>query len=202
METPEKPTISILARQFWQRYSLYLIFIIVALVAFGAVWCVFKHYTNAVDANRQAKIVTQQQLQDINALQNVLSIREKEAVELRKALAEAQTKAPSQTFYVTAPTVEKAAVVVQEQIKHEYPSLPPAALEKTDRTVVTPNVEKQKVDVYKIDFDRKWEIVGLYGKGVKGVQVGYNPNHTSTIKLQQLNDEGVKKTVIGYGVRF
>ena len=79
---------------------------------------------------------------------------------LQKRLAEAQAdqRAPAATYYVQAPVVERAAQVVEKQIREDDPALPRAAREKSDRTVVTPiskdkdgkqlPTEKQKVDVY------------------------------------------------------
>nr|WP_314806739.1 hypothetical protein [uncultured Selenomonas sp.] len=72
------------------------------------------------------------------------------------------------TYYVSAPTVERAAQVVERQIREDDPTLPRAAREKSDRTVVTPitqdkdgkqlPTEKQKVDVYKINLRKDHRI--------------------------------------------
>ena len=81
---------------------------------------------------------------------------------------QAGQRAPSTTYYVTAPTVERAATVVERQIREDSPTLPMAAREKTDRTVVTPitkdadgkelPAEQQKVDVYKINLNKAHKI--------------------------------------------
>lgn len=65
---------------------------------------------------------------------------------------------PDVTYYVTAPTIEKAAEQTAEQIKAEDAILPPVAIEKTDRTVVTADQKKQKVDVYKINLRKDHRI--------------------------------------------
>ena len=75
---------------------------------------------------------------------------------------------PSTTYYVTAPTVERAAQVVERQIREDSPTLPRAAREKSDRTVVTPikkdkdgkdlPSDQQKVDVYKINLRKDHRI--------------------------------------------
>ena len=89
---------------------------------------------------------------------------------LQKRLAEAQAdqRAPAATYYVQAPVVERAAQVVEKQIREDDPALPRAAREKSDRTVVTPiskdkdgkqlPTEKQKVDVYKINLRKDHRI--------------------------------------------
>jgi len=69
---------------------------------------------------------------------------------------------------VQAPAVERAAQVVEKQIREDDPALPRAAREKSDRTVVTPiskdkdgkqlPTEKQKVDVYKINLRKDHRI--------------------------------------------
>ena len=108
--------------------------------------------------------VTQEQSQDAKALQQQLDISRKNADALRRELAAAQAgqRAPAATYYVNAPTVERAAQVVERQIKADDSTLPRAAREKSDRTVVTPitkdkdgkdlPAEKQKVDVYKVNL--------------------------------------------------
>ena len=64
--------------------------------------------------------------------------------------------------------MERAAQVVERQIKTDDPTLPRAAREKSDRTVVTPIVkdkggkelppDQQKVDVYKINLNKAHKI--------------------------------------------
>ena len=58
---------------------------------------------------------------------------------------------PVVTYTVEAPTVEAAATETAKSIKEGDARLPALALEQTDRTVVTPDLNKQKVDVYKIN---------------------------------------------------
>ena len=74
---------------------------------------------------------------------------------------------PDYSYSVTAPTIEQAAEVVAKN--------PPD--EKSDKTVVVPNTDKQKVDVYKIDLKKNNNIkVGaiiVYGKAymTAGMQI-------------------------------
>ena len=75
---------------------------------------------------------------------------------------------PAHKHYVSAPTVERATRVVERQIREDDPTLPRAAREKSDRTVVTPITkdkdghelppEEQKVDVYKINLNKAHKI--------------------------------------------
>ena len=114
--------------------------------------------------------MTQEQTQDKAALRAQLDISERNAADLQQKLADMQRggQAPSTTYYVTAPTVERAAQVVEQQIKTDDPTLPRTAKEKTDRTVVTPITQdkdgkdlppaEQKVDVYKINLRKDHRI--------------------------------------------
>ena len=114
--------------------------------------------------------LTQEQTQDAKALQQQLDISRKNADELRRELAAAQAgqRAPAATYYVNAPTVERAAQTVEKQIKADDPTLPMAAREKSDRTVVTPITkdkdgkelppDKQRVDVYKVNLRKDHRI--------------------------------------------
>lgn len=111
-----------------------------------------------------------EQTQDTERLRAQLDISRANADALQKRLMEAQAgqHAPSTTYYVSAPTVERAAQVVEKQIREDDPTLPRAAREKSDRTVVTPITQDkdgkdlppadQKVDVYKINLRKDHRI--------------------------------------------
>ena len=114
--------------------------------------------------------MTQEQTQDTSALRTQLEISKSNAETLQHRLAEVQAgqRAPTVTYHVTAPTVERAAQVVEHQIREDDPTLPRAAREKSDRTVVTPITKDkdgkdlpptdQKVDVYKINLRKDHRI--------------------------------------------
>ena len=121
-------------------------------------------------AAEKPAVMTQEETQDVKALRKQLDISRANANALQKRLAEAQAgqRAPSTTYYVSAPTVERAAQVVERQIREDDPILPRAVREKSDRTVVTPitkdkdgkqlPTEKQKVDIYKINLRKDHRI--------------------------------------------
>ena len=121
-------------------------------------------------APEKPAVMTQEQTQDAERLRAQLDISERNAADLQRKLADVQRggQAPSTTYYVTAPTVERAATVVERQIRMDDAALPMAAREKTDRTVVTPIVkdkdgkdlpaDQQKVDVYKINLRKDHRI--------------------------------------------
>ena len=140
----------------------------VVIVIFGFVYVL--HYAGHEATLEKPAVMTQEQTQDVKALRNQLDISQANANALQKRLMEAQAgqRAPTVTYHVSAPTVERAAQVVERQIKTDDPTLPRAAREKTDRTVITPITQdkdgkdlpsaEQKVDVYKINLRKDHRI--------------------------------------------
>ena len=142
--------------------------LIVAVIAGLA--AIVDHFSTRQSTAEKPAVMIREETQDKEALRAQLDISRANAQALQKRLAEAQEgqRAPSTTYYVTAPTVEQAAQVVERQIKEDAPTLPRAAREKSDRTVVTPITqdkdgntlppEEKKVDVYKINLRKDHRI--------------------------------------------
>ena len=144
--------------------------VILCLMLVGIAYAIGRHSAPGQTAAEKPAVMTQGETQDTAALRAQLDISRANAQALQKQLAEAQVgqRAPSTTYYVTAPTVERAATVVERQIREDDPTLPRAAREKSDRTVVTPIIkdkdgkdlpaDQQKVDVYKINLHKDHRI--------------------------------------------
>ena len=143
--------------------------VLLCLLIVGIAYAVGRHSADQTAAEKPA-VMTQEQTQDAAALRAQLDISKSNAETLQRRLAEAQAgqRAPTVTYHVTAPTVERAAQVVERQIREDDPTLPRAAREKSDRTVVTPitkdkdgkdlPADEQKVDVYKINLNKAHKI--------------------------------------------
>jgi len=91
---------------------------------------------------------------DPAALKPKLGVSAQEAGEIATKIVAAQQGGTSRraTYYITSPNVQQAATDTTKAINNNDPALPMAAVEKTDRTVVTADTDKQKVDVYKINL--------------------------------------------------
>ena len=145
----------------------YIVLIVLAAIL---AYTLGRHASEEKTAVEKPAVLTQEQTQNAASLRAQLDISRANAQALQKRLTDAQVgqRAPSVTYYVTAPTVERAAQVVERQIKEDAPTLPRAAREKSDRTVVTPIVKdkdgkdlppaEQKVDVYKINLRKDHHI--------------------------------------------
>ena len=157
-------------KSFWQKYKGYIIEAIIIFLVIAGLYYVYYRITNAEAIAEQAKQLSQEQTQKAATLENELNISRDNAQKLADSIAKISTGQvqPNTTFYVTAPTVPSAAEQVQKRINDYDTTLPAAALEKTDRTVVTPvtkdssgNIlpaDQQKVDVYKINLSKDHKI--------------------------------------------
>ena len=147
------------------KTALLVILLIMLLLILGIVFS-----SEEQPAPEKPTVMTQEETQDARELRDRLDISTANAKALEKRITAIQAgqRAPSTTYYVTAPTVERAATVVERQIREDSPTLPMAAQEKTDRTVVTPitkdkdgkdlPADQQKVDVYKINLRKDHRI--------------------------------------------
>lgn len=100
-------------------------------------------------------VITQQQAKSPKELSKAIHVTEQQAQEVISIKEKTQ---PVATYYTQAPTVEKAAEKVKQDIAHSNPNVPKAATEKSDRTAVVANTEEQKVDVYKINLSKEHKI--------------------------------------------
>ena len=157
------------ARAVVIRYRAALL-VMLCVVLLGAAYALGRRSTSEHTAVENPAVMTQEQTQDTAALRAQLDVSRANAEALEKRLTEVQAgqRAPVATYYVQAPTVERAATIVERQIREDAGALPRAAREKSDRTIVTPitqdkdgkqlQTEEQKVDVYKINLRKDHRI--------------------------------------------
>ena len=164
------------------KTALLVILLIMLLLILGIVFS-----SEEQPASEKPVVMTQEETQDARELKDRLDISTENASALEKRITAIQAgqRAPSTTYYVTAPTVERAATVVERQIRTDDATLPMAAREKSDRTVVTPIIkdkdgqdlpsDQQKVDVYKINLrkDHRIKAGATMVDGKALVTVGY-----------------------------
>ena len=147
-----------------------LILVPLCILVIGVAYAVGRHSAEEQTAAEKPAVMTQAATQDAERLRAQLDVSRANAEALQRRLAEVQAgqRAPAATYYVEAPSVERAATIVERQIREDAPTLPRAAREKADRTVVTPITqdkdgrtlppEEQKVDVYKVNLRKDHRI--------------------------------------------
>lgn len=126
-------------------------------------------------------VITQQQSKSPIELSKAIYVTEQQAQEVISIKERTQ---PVATYYTQAPTVEKAAEKVKQDIAHSNPNLPKAATEKSDRTAVVANTDEQKVDVYKIKLDKPHSILA-------GVTVMTNGEVYETVGYEDKKVQGL-----------
>ena len=174
-----------------QNKWLIVFFLVISAVLF---W-LWQRAQQAEEQHRQAVVLQEEQLEQTQLLRRALSISQMNAKELQAAYEELKAKPPVTSFTVTAPSLEVAAEQVAERINKQDATLPPAALEKTDRTAVVKNESQYKVDVLKINLDKSWEIsagVGSHRGDAYmpiGVQRNYAPNKAVAAEVHLVPEE-------------
>ncbi|MDD7195750.1 MULTISPECIES: hypothetical protein [Acidaminococcus] len=112
------------------------------------------------EKKEEPKVMDYQQTTDPATIQKKLDVDQGTAREITREIyhVQASDTPPAVTYYVQAPDVESGARQVARDIQEGKPSVPAAASEKTDRTVVTADSDRQKVDVYKINLRKSHKI--------------------------------------------
>ena len=189
--------------------TAYIVLIILAVVLSYALG---RHTSEEKTTAEKPAVMTQEETQEVKVLRNQLDISRINAETLRKRLAEVQMgrHTPAATYFVQSPTVERAVQQVERQIKEDSTTLPRAAREKSDRTVVTPITqdkdgkelppEEQKVDVYKINLRKDHRIKAgasvIDGKAL--MSVGYEQGRFEA--LAHFDGQHYKGVTVTYNI--
>ena len=159
----------------------------------------------AEEKYQQAVVLQQEQLEQAQELGKALHISQINAKELQAAYDALKDKPPVASFTVSAPSIEVAAEQVAERINKQDTTLPPAALEKTDRTAVVKNDTEYKVDVLKINLDKAWELSAGVGSHrgdayiPLGVQRNYAPHKAVAAEVHLVPEDLAKGKIKASG---
>lgn len=110
------------------------------------------YLTDQYKTRHEPKVLTEEQVKQPETVAKKIHVTQPEAQTIVHEIEKSSGSTPSVTYYVKAPTLDKAAKTTAEKIEKQDPTLPVKALEKADRTVVTPDEKLKKVDVYKISL--------------------------------------------------
>lgn len=123
--------------------------------------------------------------EDKNSVKKDLRVTDKEAAEIVTKIERIHDgkTAPNVSYYVTAPNLNAAADRTEQAIRKNDSQIPLAARAKSDRTVVTVDEEKQKIDVYKINLrnNHKIKAGGTYIDGKPYLSIGYQAGRVEGI---------------------
>lgn len=122
---------------------------------------------------------------DKNSVKKDLHVSDREASEIVTKIERIHdgTTRPNVSYYVTAPNLTTAADKTEQAIRKNDSQIPLAARAKSDRTVVTVDDERQKVDVYKINLrnNHKVKAGGTYIDGKPYLSIGYQAGRVEGI---------------------
>lgn len=123
--------------------------------------------------------------EDKNSVKKDLQVSDREAAEIVTKIERIHdgTTNPNVSYYVTAPNLTTAADKTEQAIRKNDSQIPLAAREKSDRTIVTVDGGKQKVDVYKINLrnNHKIKAGGTYIEGKPYLSIGYQAGRVEGI---------------------
>lgn len=151
-----------------------------ALFCVLTVFCLLGVYFAVNHVKQPSEATTRMQFSDTtdkNSVKKNLRVSDKEAAEIITKIERIHDgkTAPNVSYYVTAPNLNAAADKTEQAIRNNDSQIPSAARAKSDRTVVTVDDERQKVDVYKINLrnNHKIKAGGTYIDGKPYLSIGY-----------------------------
>lgn len=150
-------------KDFLSKYKTPIAFIIIVIIFSVVIGLMFKKIVDLQsDLDSKPVIMTPEQATNPNYLQNKENMNRTDAEKTTVIIEKAQQGQvqPNSTIVIQTPTPEKATEVVKEKIEQKDPTLPPEALEKTDRTIIAEQPENKdyQVGVYKINLSKRWSI--------------------------------------------
>lgn len=182
--------------------SILKVAVLIALIVY--IYFLFQEREALQDRLDKAEQVTAEQAQDIDYMQEKLNTNKEQAKETITIIKEAQQNQIPPTTHITvqAPSLPDAVQQTTERIQEQDPTLPPEALEETDKTIVAPQPdnEEYQVGVYKIDLQKDWSVgtgLGVHNGDVyvpvsvsrqydnnKAVEVQVNLDPSKNMKLE------------------
>lgn len=189
---------------FKQNKWLIMLVVFFLLISVMLLW-LWQRSQQAEEKYRQAVVLQREQLEQVQALSKALHISQMNAKELQAAYDALKAKPPAASFTVNAPSLEVVAEQVAERINKQDATLPPVALEKTDRTAVVKNDNEYKVDVLKINLDKAWELSAGVGSHrgdayiPLGVQRNYAPHKAVAAEVHLVPEELARGKIMTSG---
>ena len=167
--------------QMFNKNKWMMLSVVSFLIIFTILYWFWQRTQQAENQCRHALVLKKEELEQEQVLRRALNISQMNAKELQVAYDVMKTKPPVANFTVNAPSLEVASEQVVEKINKQDATLPPATLEKSDRTAVVKNDNEYKVDVLKINLDKSWEVstgIGIH-RGDTYIPVGVQRNYAS-----------------------
>lgn len=169
-------------------------------------FCLFGIYFAVNHAKQPSGATTRMKFSDTtdkNLVKKDLRVSDREAAEIVTKIERIHDgkTAPNVSYYVTAPNLNAAADRTEQAIRKNDSQIPLAARAKSDRTIVTVDDERQKVDVYKINLrnNHKIKAGGTYIDGKPYLSIGYQAGRIEGIV--HADGTGVRGGTVMYTIK-
>lgn len=200
-------------KSFFLSHWKELLILLSILIMGVLVWRVNTLERDVDNKTQQIHVMDEKHAEDLNSLRNQLDLNKQNAEVLREKIIEAQhdLRQPETVYKEVVSYGDSPTKVIEEKLATGDSTLPPEALEKTDKTVVVEQKDNPEIPVgiYKINTYKNWEV----GTGV-GVQDGnpyiplsiqrnYDRNHSIQFEAHyDLKDQKVNGGEVQWKVHF
>ena len=128
--------------------------LVVVIGIIGIFWSLYGLCEEYFGKKERPVVMTQEESTNAKTVEKEASVSPAESRIISREIERSADTPPAVTYYVQAPTLEKAATETAKAIETQSQAIPPAAAKKSDRTIVTADKQLNKVDVYKISLRR------------------------------------------------
>ena len=200
-------------KSFFLSHWKELLILLSILIMGALLWRVNTLERDLDNKEQQVNIMDEKHAEDLNSLRNQLDLNKQNAEVLREKIIEAQhgLRQPETLYKEIVSYGDNPTKVIEEKLATGDSTLPPEALEKTDRTVVVEQKDNPEIPVgiYKINTYKNWE-VGT-GIGVQNdnpyiplsIQRNYARNRSILLETHYgLNDQKVNGGEVQWKVHF
>lgn len=147
------------------------------------------------------KVLTKEETKNPDTVSKELKVSYPEAQTIVREIERTSGEAPSITYYVQSPNLDRAAETVQRQIEAKSPEAPAGVTAKSDRTIVTADKQLNKVDVYKINLRKAHKLkAGMtYVNDKAYLSAGYQAGRWEG--LAHFNQNGFQGATLMYTIK-
>lgn len=185
----------------WEMKVYNAVSVLVVIVgSIGLSWVLYGLYEKHFGKERPV-VMTQKEATDEKVVEKKASVSPAESRIITREIQRSADTPPAVTYYVQAPTLEKAADETAKAIKTQSQAIPSAAAKKSDRTIVTADNKLNKVDVYKISLRKAHKLkAGMtYIDDKAYLSAGYQAGRWEG--LAHFDETGFKGSTVMYTIK-
>lgn len=186
----------------WEMKVYNAVSVLVVIVGIiGLSWVLYGLYEEHFGKKEKPVVMTQEEATDAKTVEKKAAVSPAESRIITREIERSADTPPVVTYYVQAPTLEKAATETAKAIENQSQAIPPAAAKKSDRTIVTADKQLNKVDVYKINLRKAHKLkAGMtYVNDKSYLSAGYQAGRWEG--LAHFDETGFKGATVMYTLK-